>query len=321
MREDQPLDGSQVPFDGQSADLASEPNRFEPPSERPDFEVPNWVIGDGDPQTDIYVPRRAAQPKTNKAWLIVLILAFTMSIGGLVWYFWANREVGVDSTAPVWSPGMPAPTTAPTAPLPTPESGVPAWCVTQGEPFVPTHFEVPNHDKNLNILSLGLDANGAAAAPPGSQGYTLAWYNKGPLANADKGMTLLSGHTFTTNGAIGNELNNGLLQVGDYIELSDDQGNSACYQYANTIRVFVNEYDPDSKLVYDNDGYPRMVLVVCSDWDTVGKLHTARALYYFYPVKDGEVAVGDPNADPAAAEPEGDGADDGSGEVNVLPGG
>jgi hypothetical protein len=226
-----------------------------------------------------YTPRYAVtttkRKRSNVAWIIVLVLLLLCSAGGLGWWWLENRPTGLTSNAPVWTPGM-----AVTPQVSETIAQPPAGCVTTGTEFVPTKFSFLGKDKDLNVLSLGLDANGAAAAPPTTDPMTFAWFNQGPKPGSDKGKVVLSGHTYTRGKAIGNYLNNGLLSYGDYMLVSDDSGNSACYMYDNQIQVYVADYDPNSNILYDNDGPAEVAIVVCTDYEASAHAHVARAIYY-----------------------------------------
>jgi hypothetical protein len=243
-----------------------------------------------------YTPRHgAAKNRANRIWVIVLAVIFFGSAAGLVWWWYDNRPYGMDSDAPIWTPGEALPTVVPST---ANESPIPAWCVTTGNEFVPTKFSFQSHDVNLDVISVGWE-NGAAAAPPADRGMTWAWFNEGPKPGSSQGKVLLSGHTWLNNNkSIGNQLNYGLLTPGDYMVIADDSGNSACYQYTDAIRVFVADYNPEttSQVIYDNEGAPQLAMVVCSNWDHTLQQHMSRAIYY------ANLVITDPDSQPEPSQ-------------------
>lgn len=160
------------------------------------------------------------------------------------------------------------------------DTTVPVGCPTDPQPIPnPVSVELVGHNISMPMLSLGLDADGAAEAPPGEASHTVAWFNEGPAIGSDEGKALLTAHTYRQGGAIGNELNNGLLTPGDVIKFVDESGAAACYRYSSNLRILEADYDPDSDIVYDYDGDPEFALVVCSDYDNHGN-PLGRLIYY-----------------------------------------
>ena len=71
-----------------------------------------------------------------------------------------------------------------------------------------------------------------------------------------------------------------MLKTGDVIRISDDAGDTVCYRFTNALKIYVDTYDPDSDVLYDNGGDPKIVIVVCSDYPSDGGDPQARVLYY-----------------------------------------
>ncbi|NLA29510.1 MAG: class F sortase [Propionibacterium sp.] len=144
----------------------------------------------------------------------------------------------------------------------------------------PVRMTLIDQGMSMPVISLGLDATGAApATPPGNEGYTVGWFNEGPLVGSQVGNVVLSAHTFRYGGALGNQLNNGLLTPGELIRISGSDGSSACYRHSGHAHVMVDEYDPTSNILYDDYGDPKFALIVCSDYDSDG-LAQGRMIYY-----------------------------------------
>lgn len=159
-------------------------------------------------------------------------------------------------------------------------TAVPLGCPSDPQPLTnPVSMTLISQQLELPMISLGLDAEGAPAAPPGNEGYTVAWYNGGPLIGSDHGRAVLTSHTFHRGGALGNDLNNGLVKVGDLIKFTDAYGNTACYRYSGSLRILVADYDPESDVLYDFSGAPQLALVVCSDYTSSGEA-LGRVIHY-----------------------------------------
>lgn len=160
-------------------------------------------------------------------------------------------------------------------------SGLPEGCPSNPQPIDdPVLMTLVTQEREMPVISVGLDESGlAAAAPPNDEGYTIAWYNKGPKVGSDMGKVVLSSHTFQFGGALGNELNEGLLEIGDVIKIADEMGNTACYRYSGNAHIMVADYDPYSDIVYDYEGRPQIAVVVCSDYTITGEA-LGRVIYY-----------------------------------------
>lgn len=174
------------------------------------------------------------------------------------------------------SRSTPADTSKSTSP-----QAVPDGCPSDPKPITnPSKFEVVGKDQQLKMMTVGVDDTGAAGAPPGNEGYTVAWFNGGPEIGSRIGKVVLTSHTFRFGGALGNELNNGAWQPGQVIKISDDAGNSACYRYTNSLHILVKDYDPNSTILYDYETpKPEFAIVVCSDYVPGGDAE-GRMIYY-----------------------------------------
>lgn len=176
-------------------------------------------------------------------------------------------------------PGQAGEVTAETAAPPMP-TAIQLDCPADPQPIAnPVYMTLVSQRFQLPMISLGLDADGAAASPPDNQGYTVAWFNQGPLVGSRQGRAVLTSHTFFRGGALGNELNTGLLAAGDIIRFSDAEGNAACYRYSGSLRIVAADYDPESDVLYDSSGAPQIGLIVCSDYTSSGEA-LGRAIYY-----------------------------------------
>ncbi|AYW78337.1 sortase family protein [Propionibacterium acidifaciens F0233] len=198
--------------------------------------------------------------------IVVLVAAY------LGWRWYRMRPSDYEQRIPVY----PASSSA----EPSPAGDVPEGCASDPSPIVGTHITFDGHTESLSLLSLGLDAEGLPGTPPGNEGYTVAWWNGGPAVGSAQGKAVLTSHTFRYGGALGNDLNDGMLKTGDVIRISDDAGDTVCYRFTNALKIYVDTYDPDSDVLYDNGGDPKIVIVVCSDYPSDGGDPQARVLYY-----------------------------------------
>lgn len=214
-----------------------------------------------------------AKPRRRRRCLIlaVVLLLVGLAIGVRAWTY---RADGTTSEAPVWTPD--APVSMPPSP-----TQLPVACQTTPTEFVPTSFTIDRLERSWEVLALGLDSRGAAAAPPTDRLDVVAWFDESPKAGSDQGKVLITAHTFANRVALGNELNEGLLQDGDIVRLTDAAGDTACYQYTNAAKIWVTDYDPESDAVYDEVGAPQIAIVVCADWNPTTRVAESRVIYYF----------------------------------------
>ncbi|MFV0428817.1 MAG: class F sortase [Arachnia sp.] len=172
------------------------------------------------------------------------------------------------------------------SPSPSSEDGCQA---PSGEGFVPNRFVLDNPAADEEVMSLGLDENNAIAAPPKNLPRTASWWNQGPKAGSDKGKVVLSIHTYRTGDALGNEMytdEGPQLQPGDRITLYGENGEKACYEFVEAVKVWENEYDPDSTVMVDHDGDPMVAIIICWDFKADTENWDSRIFFYFTPVTD-----------------------------------
>lgn len=213
--------------------------------------------------------------KTTKrllGWGIPLLVVVLVAAAYFGWRWYKTRPSDYERGIPVY----PASTSA----TPSALGDVPEGCSSDPSSIVGTHIAFDGHTEQMNLLSLGLDAEGLPGTPPGDEGYTLAWWNGGPAVGSSQGKAVLTSHTFRYGGALGNDLNDGMLSAGDVIRISDDSGDTVCYRFTNALKVYVDSYDPNSDVLYDETGDPMIVIVVCSDYPSNGGDPAARVLYY-----------------------------------------
>lgn len=223
--------------------------------------------------------------------LVAIILAGVWSYQEFVVKRQTNRDLGT----PVWTPTpsvsaskQPSPSATP-KPKPSAQVQLAAaqGCSTNYKALsTPTRFQIPSRGVDAPMLSLGLDSTGAPATPPKNQPNTVGWYDEGPKVSADKGKAVLTAHTYRNGGALGNllyEPKTG-LKPGDIIKISDATGNVQCFEYKNSIKVWVDDYDPNSDILYDWVGKPEVAIVVCWDFDAATEDWGSRIIFYADPL-------------------------------------
>ena len=215
----------------------------------------------------------SAQPGGPKWRIVALVVVIALIIAAIAVIF-IQRNNDSDSAA-----GAASSTTAKKGP-------VPAGCMKTPKPIVPVKYSIDGMKASAKVLSRGVDETGAAGAPPKNDPSSMAWFNQGPKIGSDKGNTVLTAHTYHKGGALGNRLydkNNG-IKKGDIIRLTDKTGQTVCYRYDHDTKVMVKDYNPNSNILYDNNGPAQAAIVIC--WDYVKKTgeFDSRVIFYAYPV-------------------------------------
>lgn len=236
----------------------------------------------------------------KKRWQLVLIAVLVLAVAGTATYFAVrgNDDNVVQPTANPAPPADPTPGEEPTLseaptsePATDPTTSEPDArledCGPIGETFVPVRYTMENPQVDASVVSLGLDDDGAIAAPPKNEPTTASWWNQGPEAGSDKGKTVLSIHTYRNGGAQGNRMYQGgesQLQEGDLIKLYGAGGEVACYEFTEDLKVWVDEYDPDSDVMVDYDGDPLLTIIICWDHRAGTDIWDSRIFFYAQPV-------------------------------------
>lgn len=168
----------------------------------------------------------------------------------------------------------------------SPAAAVPAGCMPTLTEIEATSFAIDQMKVKAPMISLGEDESGAAAAPPKDASHTVGWWKNGPKVGSRQGHAILTIHTYQNGKALGNELHdqkNG-FKDGDLVRMTDARGNTQCYTLERSMKLWVKDYDPNSDVLYNFTGEPRAVIVICWDYDVMGKEWDSRILYYLKPV-------------------------------------
>lgn len=191
------------------------------------------------------------------------------------------------TATPAESPSTPSPSPTTTTAAPTTPAQYAGCDPMDPVGFVPESFTMDNPEADERVLSLGLDAEGNIAAPPMDQPRTASWWNQGPRPGSDTGKVVMSIHTYRNGGALGNEMYSDAgpeLVPGDLIRIVGEDGRTACYEFVEATKVWVDEYDPDSDVMVDFEGNPLLTIVICWDFDWDTEFWASRILFYGKPV-------------------------------------
>lgn len=232
----------------------------------------------------------------NRVKIGVGVLVLLLAIGGFITYQQMTKTNKDQANVPVYSPsasqaqgtsGKTTTSAKATASTKPSAAKVPAGCsTTLKEMDDPKKFQIEKMKVNSPMMSLGEDEDGAAAAPPKNEGYSVGWWKNGPKVGSKQGHAVLTIHTYRSGGALGNDLYDQKkgLKPGDVIKMSDDQGNVQCYKMERLLKVYVKDYDPNSDILYKNDGAPQAVIVICWDFNWGTEDWDSRILYYLTPM-------------------------------------
>lgn len=164
-----------------------------------------------------------------------------------------------------------------------------ADCTQPTEGFVPNRFTIESLGADEPVIALDLDKDGNIAAPPFDEPRMASWWSGGPKPGDDAGKAVLSIHTYNPSlpPALGNEMYEGgrsQLEAGDVIKLYGPDGEVMCYEYTHDLKVWIDEYDPDSDVMYDFEGDPQLAIIICWDFDPRTRDWDSRILFYGSPV-------------------------------------
>ncbi len=154
---------------------------------------------------------------------------------------------------------------------------------------MPDRYSIEALDVDEPVVALNLDATGSIAAPPLDEPRMASWWSGGPEPGSDEGQVVLTIHTYRNGGAVGNELfadGQPQLSPGDVLRLTGPDGAVQCYGFTDATKIAVADYDPDSDLMVDFDGEPRLAIIIC--WDFDGTDWDSRVFFHFDPIGGAE---------------------------------
>ena len=135
------------------------------------------------------------------------------------------------------------------------------------------------------MIALGTQ-NGEIPAPPKNDRRSASWWKGGPKPGARQGKAILSIHTYRPSlaPALGNELYKGgksALKPGDILKLHGKNGEIQCYEFVEAPRIHLNDYDPNSTVMHDENGPESVVIVTCWDFNKKTKDWDSRVMFQF----------------------------------------
>ena len=156
-------------------------------------------------------------------------------------------------------------------------------CSTTARPFEPETISVEGIAGAAGVVTPPRDSAGVPGIPPlSSAGKTVfAWDREGSTPGDPRGNVLLNTHTWPDGSALGNRFL-AQLQEGDVFVLEND-GVRQCYRV--TERTEVSVENPPLKRVYDREGPPQAVIIVCSGTRLGPGEWTHRMLWFARPLQ------------------------------------
>jgi hypothetical protein len=151
-------------------------------------------------------------------------------------------------------------------------------CTTATEPFVPTAIDITGVD--YAVQALPRDERNIPGVPSLGDKFVVAWDAPGVRPGESRGNVLLNTHTWPDGSALGNRFL-ARLHEGDVFVLKEG-GIRQCYRVAERTEVSVE--NPPLKRVYDREGPPHAVIIVCSGTRLGPGEWTHRMLWFAQPV-------------------------------------
>ncbi|WP_183095602.1 class F sortase [Nocardioides stalactiti] len=199
----------------------------------------------------------------------------------LVW--WLRPEEEPDRAAETRQPAAPAPTPTVSSP---PLDPVPGPCDRPPrKPFIPEELTVEGVVEGADVIGVPRDSRGVTGVLPFGNRSDFAWDLGGIRPGSKRGNVLLNTHTWPGGAdvpaaAVGNGLLAG-LDRGDEIRVSGDRGALLCYRVTDRIEILATLPFPD---YYEDDGRPRLAIIVCSGERTGPSEWTHRTIWFARPV-------------------------------------
>lgn len=191
----------------------------------------------------------------RKSLAVVVVLCLL----GLVGYVAVQRHLSVVDDSPQDVPtseqlaGLPTRPTEDKTPEQKQEHTVPATH--------PRHITIPSINVSANIISVGLTADGAMAAP--ETAWDVGWYNQSALPGTDKGALLLDGHVNNTLNTPGVFFKLAALKKGDAITLERGDGAEISYTIVGVEQTPTEKVDMARMMQSAEQGKQGLNIISC----------------------------------------------------------
>lgn len=159
--------------------------------------------------------------------------------------------------------------------------GLPDALEPLGSGAAPVGIAIDKLGVDAEVVSRGLDKDGAVDAPPLSEGHTVAWYKGGPTPGA-AGVSLLVGHVDTeTDRAVFYNLSS--AEAGTEVRVTRNDGTVAAFTVEDVEVLQRDGFDPDQAYGPRNDGRAELRIITCGgDFDREQGNYTANVVVSAY---------------------------------------
>lgn len=212
----------------------------------------------------IYTSRK----KTNIIVIAGALLLALVVAGATVWLLLSDRVA--------------APTEAPSQ-LPLKAVKAESKPLAKIAPQLPKRIKIGKVEIDADILSVGLEPNGAMAAPAGLK--DVGWYDGSAKLGSSEHALLLDGHYgMTWNQGVFYKLSK--VKLGDTIEVTGVRGDTAKFEVKEVERKSRHEVDMEKAFNYGGDKKESLALITCQgNWD--GDHATYDDRYIVYAIRTG----------------------------------
>ena len=145
---------------------------------------------------------------------------------------------------------------------------------------VPVRIQIPSVSIDIEIVPVGVEANGFMEIP---ENVTIAgWYRYGPAPSSDKGSTVITAHVDALVQGLGPFAALSSLPENAEIIVTTDTGVEHRY-ILESVQNFEKEQLPLDQ-VFDRSGAPRLVLVTCGgQFDKKSRTYSDNVVAIAYP--------------------------------------
>ncbi|MEO8851092.1 MAG: class F sortase [Allobranchiibius sp.] len=130
----------------------------------------------------------------------------------------------------------------------------------------PVRVRIPSLTVNAQVLTVGVDQQGAIDPP--SDGQQLGWYRYGPVPGAARGSVVVVGHVNDAQGGPGALFPLRKISAGAVVKVTTSDGRIWTYQVVG--RQAYEKVSVPLGAIFSTGGAPRLTLITCGGaWDPV----------------------------------------------------